>query len=99
MFKVHEHSKFPDYIAIIILYQSGKKDVTAMELWQEDSQQWKGMRRAYGGVWDMVSPPKGALTVRVLASDNDGQKWFQMRNVIPGDWKAGVPYDSTLQLF
>ena len=34
MFKVHEHSKFPDYIAIIILYQSGKKDVTAMELWQ-----------------------------------------------------------------
>ena len=66
---------------------------------QEDRQQWKGMRRAYGGVWDMVSPPKGALTLRVLASDNDGQKWFQMRNVIPADWKAGVPYDSAFELF
>ncbi|XXG79513.1 hypothetical protein AAC387_Pa09g0563 [Persea americana] len=99
IFKVLEQSKFPDYIAIIILYQAGQKDIIAMELWQEDCQQWKGMRRAYGGVWDMVNPPKGALTLRFLASDKGGQKWFQLRNVIPGDWKAGVSYDSAFQLF
>lgn len=34
MFKVHEHSKYPDYLAIVVLYQAGQKDVTAIELWQ-----------------------------------------------------------------
>lgn len=34
MFKVHEHSKFPNYIALIILYQAGQKDIIAVELWQ-----------------------------------------------------------------
>lgn len=57
------------------------------------------MRRAYGGVWDMVNPPKGALSLRFLASGDDGQKWFQLRKVIPSDWQEGVSYDSAIQLF
>ncbi|XP_058106574.1 expansin-like B1 [Magnolia sinica] len=99
MFKVHENSRFPDYLAIVILYQAGQKDITAVELWQEDCQQWTGMRRAYGGVWDMANPPKGPLNLRFQVSGDNGQKWVQLRNVIPSNWKAGVAYDSAMQLF
>jgi hypothetical protein len=34
MFKVHEHSRFPDYLAIILLYQAGQNEILAVELWQ-----------------------------------------------------------------
>lgn len=34
MFKVHEHSKFPQYLALIAIYQSGVSEITAVELWQ-----------------------------------------------------------------
>ncbi|KAF8380609.1 hypothetical protein HHK36_028097 [Tetracentron sinense] len=103
MFKVHEHSRFPYYLAIVFLYQAGQKEIVAFELWQsdlwvqEDGQQWRGMRKVYGGVWDMVHPPRGALSLRFQVSGDDG-KWVQLRNVIPGDWKAGVVYDSAIQL-
>lgn len=33
-FKVHEHSRYPDYLAIVIIYVAGKNDITAVELWQ-----------------------------------------------------------------
>jgi len=32
--KVHEHSRNPHYLAILILYLGGTYDVTAVELWQ-----------------------------------------------------------------
>lgn len=37
MFKVHEHSKQPDYLAIVIIYVSGRNDITAVQLWQVHS--------------------------------------------------------------
>ncbi|XP_077235162.1 expansin-like B1 isoform X2 [Tasmannia lanceolata] len=98
MFKIHEQSKFPDYLAIIFLYQAGHKDIIAVELWQEDCQEWREMRRAYGGVWDMANPPRGAINLRFLATGDEGQRWVQLRSVIPSDWKAGVAYDSAIQL-
>ncbi|KAF6135411.1 hypothetical protein GIB67_027285 [Kingdonia uniflora] len=97
MFKVHEHSKFPNYLAIVFLYQAGQKDVVAVELWQEDSQEWRGMRKAYGGVWDMASPPRGDLKLRFQVSGVDGQQWVQVSNAIRSNWKAGVAYDSGIQ--
>ncbi|KAF9625651.1 hypothetical protein IFM89_025136 [Coptis chinensis] len=96
MFKVHEHSRFPEYIAIILIYQAGQKDVTAVELWQADCQEWRGMRKAYGGVWDMPNPPVGALNLRFQVN---GEKWIQVSNAIPCPWKAGSAYDSTIQLY
>lgn len=56
------------------------------------------MRKPYGDVWDMENPPKGPLTVRCLTSGQDGQKWVQLTNVIPGYWQAGVAYDTSIQL-
>ncbi|KAL2233032.1 UNVERIFIED_CONTAM: Expansin-like B1, partial [Sesamum indicum] len=100
MFKVHEHSKFPNYLAIVPIYQAGIYDITAVELWQEDCKEWRGMRRAYGAVWDMANPPVGALSMRFQVSGGaygEG-KWVQIASAIPSEWKAGVAYDTSFQL-
>lgn len=34
MVQVHEHSNYPQYLAIVILYVAGQNDITAVELWQ-----------------------------------------------------------------
>ncbi|KAK6935092.1 Expansin, cellulose-binding-like domain [Dillenia turbinata] len=97
MFKVHENSRFPVYLALVVLYQAGQTEITAVELWQEDCQQWRGTRRAYGAVWDMSNPPRGSLDLRFQATSTNGE-WVLLKGVIPSDWKAGVAYDSAFQL-
>ncbi|KAJ0961601.1 hypothetical protein J5N97_001098 [Dioscorea zingiberensis] len=99
IFRVTENSKYPDYLALVILNQGGKKDITAVELWQEDHNEWRGMRRASGAVWDTVNPPKGPMNMRLQVTGDDGaQNWVQLTAVVPSDWKAGVSYDSDVQL-
>ncbi len=99
LFKVHEHSQFPHYLALVMLYQAGLSDITAVEIWQEDLQEWTGMRKSYGAVWDMPNPPKGGLNLRFQVSGRGGgQKWVLLRDLIPADWKPGFSYDSAFQL-
>ncbi|GMY29907.1 expansin-like B1 [Fagus crenata] len=98
MFKVHENSKFPNYLAIVVIYVDGQNDITAVELWQEDCQQWTAMRKAYGAVWDMASPPSGSIKLRFQVSGSAGTTWVQPRRALPSDWKVGVAYDSDIQL-
>ncbi|KAJ0961605.1 hypothetical protein J5N97_001102 [Dioscorea zingiberensis] len=99
IFRVTENSRYPDHLALVILNQAGKKDITAVELWQEDHNGWRGMRRSYGAVWDMVNPPKGPMNMRLQVSGDDGaQNWVQLTAVFPYVWKAGVSYDSDVQL-
>ncbi|MBA0796625.1 hypothetical protein Gohar_007377, partial [Gossypium harknessii] len=33
--KVHENSRNPDYLAIIMLYQAGKSDILSVDIWQQ----------------------------------------------------------------
>ncbi|KAI5602150.1 hypothetical protein POPTR_001G151500v4 [Populus trichocarpa] len=98
MFKVHEHSRFPEYLAIVLLYQAGQNEILAVELRQEDCKEWRGMRRAYGAVWDIPNPPKGAISLKLQVCGSAGVTWVQADNVLPSDWKAGVAYDSAIQL-
>ncbi|KAG5517323.1 hypothetical protein RHGRI_037918 [Rhododendron griersonianum] len=98
MVKVHEHSRFPEYLALIFLYQDGQNDITAVEVFQADCQQWKGMRKAYGAVWDMANPPPGAINIRVQVSGSAGQTWVQLSSVVSSEWKAGDVYDTSIQL-
>ncbi|KAE8055860.1 hypothetical protein FH972_012675 [Carpinus fangiana] len=69
---------------------------------KEDCQQWKGMRRAYGAVWDMANPPRpsgsGSIQLRFQVCGSAGTTWVQSRNGLPSDWKPGVAYDSAIQL-
>ncbi|CAL1401722.1 unnamed protein product [Linum trigynum] len=91
VFKVKEHSKYPDYLA-------GQYDVTAVDIWQEDCKQWRGMRRAYGAVFDVVTPPKCELRVRFQLVSSVETTWLESKIAIPGEWKAGATYDSNVQL-
>ncbi|KAL5973797.1 hypothetical protein ACLOJK_030454 [Asimina triloba] len=93
MVKVHENSRFSDYLAIIFIFQSGKKDILAVELWQQ-YEKWVAMRRAFGGVWDMPTPPKGPLKLQLLTSKAGKKKRVELMNVIPRMWKPGMAYDS-----
>lgn len=95
VFKVHEHSRFPEYLALIPIYQAGVSEITAVELWQENCKQWRGMRRAYGAVWDMPNPPEGAINLRFQVS---GSQWVELKNLISSEWKAGVTFDTAVQL-
>ncbi|KAL4556834.1 hypothetical protein LXL04_034998 [Taraxacum kok-saghyz] len=91
MLKVHEHSKFPEYLSLIAIYQAGVSEITAVEIWQENCQQWMSMRRAYGAVWDMPNPPRGqpegAINVRIQVTDCSGSKWVQLKSLIPSEWR------------
>lgn len=100
MLKLHEHSHYPNYLALILLYQAGIYDVTAVEIYEEASQEWKPCQRAFGAVWNMVIPPKGDLTVRffVCGGGNAQGKWVVASSVIPASWKPGVVFDTSIQL-
>lgn len=65
---------------------------------QEDKKQWKELRNAYGAVWHMANPPRGSLNLRLQATSGYLKKWVTLTNVIRKHWKAGVVYDSDIQL-
>lgn len=101
MIKVHERSSFPNYLAILPMYQAGTYDITSVQIWQEDCKEWRDMRRVFGAVWDMQNPRLGAaisLRAQVVGGANAETKWVQLSNVIDADWKAGVTYDAAIQL-
>ncbi|XP_061343913.1 expansin-like B1 [Gastrolobium bilobum] len=98
LLKVHESSKNPYYLAILVLYVGGTYDVTAMELWQEDSKEWRPMRRAYGAVFDAANPPRGDIKMRFQVSGSAGLNWVESKNVISSKWKGGAVYDTQIQL-
>ncbi|XP_031391373.1 expansin-like B1 isoform X2 [Punica granatum] len=98
MLKVHERSKQPSYLAIVILHVAGRNDITDVEFWQEDCQQWRPMRRAYGVVFDLENPPRGDIYIRFQVSGTNGVNWVQPKNGIPSNWKAGATYDTQIQL-
>nr|KJB25458.1 hypothetical protein B456_004G192500 [Gossypium raimondii] len=97
--KVHEHSKYPNYLAIVVLYQAGKSEILSVDIWQEDCKEWIGMRRAYGAVFDMANPPSGDISLRFQVRGSAGLTWVQAPNVIPKYWKAGVAYETDIQLY
>ncbi|XP_010677135.2 expansin-like B1 [Beta vulgaris subsp. vulgaris] len=97
--KVLDHSHFHSYLALQFLYLAGNADITAVELFEEDTLEWKRCRRAYGTVWDIANPPKGPLTVRFFldGSVNVRARWVLVPKVIPTFWQAGVTYDTSIQ--
>ncbi|KAM3233321.1 expansin-like B1 [Capsicum annuum] len=99
MVKVHEHSKNPHYLAIVVMNQGGATDILGVEVYEEETKEWISMRRAYGAVFDLWSPPSGDLKVRFLTSAGTETKWVESDNaVIPAEWKAGISIETDIQL-
>ncbi|PON34061.1 Expansin/Lol pI [Parasponia andersonii] len=97
--KIDENSSYPHYFAFVIYYQQGKKDITAVQLCETQNFVCKLLDRSHGAVWTTTSPPSGALQVRMLFSDDDGdESWVVPVNNIPEEWKAGETYDTGVQV-
>ncbi|XP_010274616.1 PREDICTED: expansin-like B1 [Nelumbo nucifera] len=99
-FKIDESSNYPNYLAFVLWYQQGKKDVTAVQLCETKNFVCKLLDRSHGAVWGSVMPPSGPLSIRMLLTDSDtgDETWLVPTNNIPQDWKAGEVYDSGVQV-
>ncbi|CAN4078074.1 unnamed protein product [Withania somnifera] len=99
MVKIHEHSKYPDYISLVVMNQGGASDILALEVYEEETSSWISMRRSYGAVWDLSNPPNGDLQVRFLISTAAETKWVQSeRAVIPAEWTVGETIETDIQV-
>ncbi|KAG2680155.1 hypothetical protein I3760_11G085800 [Carya illinoinensis] len=98
--KIDENSNYPYYLAFVIWYQQGKKDITAVQLCETRNLVCKLLDRSYGAVWTTTSPPNGPLSLRMLLGDDEeGQEpWIIPINNIPQNWKAGETYDLGVQV-
>ncbi|KAL8063455.1 hypothetical protein ABFX02_01G027100 [Erythranthe guttata] len=97
--KIDENSNYPHYLAFVIQYQQGTKDITAVQLCETQSYVCKLLDRSYGAVWTTTSPPSGPLSLRMLFSDENGDEtWVVPVNDIPEKWKPGETYDSGVQV-
>ncbi|XP_074315940.1 expansin-like B1 [Silene latifolia] len=96
--KVHEATKYPYYLAIIIVYPPGVYDVVGVQIWQEDSKTWRDMRKPYGAVWDIENPPKSeTLTFSFLLSATgsvDDGEWVDSPTYVSTSLEAGATFDT-----
>ncbi|KAL4199618.1 hypothetical protein AMTRI_Chr03g145790 [Amborella trichopoda] len=99
-FKVDEASNYPHYLAFLIWYQQGKKDIIAVQLCETKNLECKLVDRSHGAVWAVNEPPSGPLSIRLLVSggEDGDETWVVPTNTLPQDWKAGEVYDSGLQM-
>ncbi|TQD87292.1 hypothetical protein C1H46_027159 [Malus baccata] len=96
--KIDEHSNNPYYLAFVIEYQQGKKDITAVQLCETTNFVCIVMDRSFGAFWTTTSAPIGPLQIRMLFSDDDDETWVVPLNTIPQDWKVGQTYDTGVQV-
>ncbi|KAI3441916.1 uncharacterized protein J3R85_001974 [Psidium guajava] len=97
--KIDESSNNPHYLAFVIWYQEGNKDITAVQLCETQNYVCKLLDRSYGAVWTTTSPPSGPLSLRMLLSGDEGDEtWLVPVYDIPQDWKAGETYDTGVQI-
>ncbi|KAJ4728766.1 Expansin-like [Melia azedarach] len=82
--KIDENSNYPHYLAFVIWYQQGTKDITAVQLCETQNSVCKLLDRNYGAVWTTNSPLSGPLSLRMLFSGEDGdESWVVPVNNIP----------------
>jgi hypothetical protein len=79
----------PEYFAVLIKYQNGDGDLSAVELMQI------GAGTAWGAVWKINSgsPLQAPLSIRLTSSSG---KQLVASNVIPDGWKPSASYQSSV---
>uniref|UniRef100_A0ACD5V5B3 Uncharacterized protein n=1 Tax=Avena sativa TaxID=4498 RepID=A0ACD5V5B3_AVESA len=86
----------PQYFAVLVQYQNGDGDLSAVELMQSGAgAAWAPMQHSWGAVWKFsaVSDLQAPLSLRLTSSS--GTK-LVASNVIPAGWKAGATYQSAV---
>eukprot|EP00262_Sarcandra_glabra_P003409 TRINITY_DN1408_c0_g1_i2.p1 TRINITY_DN1408_c0_g1~~TRINITY_DN1408_c0_g1_i2.p1 ORF type:complete len:135 (+),score=6.22 TRINITY_DN1408_c0_g1_i2:350-754(+) len=96
--RVEESSQNPHYLAIKFLYQGGQTDIVGVDVAQVGSSSWRYMSRNYGAVWDTNRVPAGGLQLRLVVTGGYDGKNVWAKSVLPSDWKAGLIYDTGVQI-
>ncbi|RDX70856.1 Expansin-like B1 [Mucuna pruriens] len=98
--KIDESSNNPNYLAFVIWFQQGSRDITAVQLCETQNFVCKLLDRSHGAVWTTTAPPSGPLSLRMLFSaEEEGEEtWIVPVNNIPQDWQAGQTYDLGVQV-
>ncbi|KAI9089258.1 hypothetical protein K1719_029537 [Acacia pycnantha] len=91
--KIHENSRFPDYLAIAVIYVPGSNDVVSVQISNNNGGNWSPLGRSFGRVFDLANAPRGPFKVRVQFRGS--QTWVESpNNAIPANWNVGAIYDS-----
>ncbi|KAL9238459.1 hypothetical protein vseg_012876 [Gypsophila vaccaria] len=100
--RVEESSKYPDYLAIQVLYQGGQTEIVAIDVAKVGASNWRLMTRKYGAVWETQSGANGLgngpLQFRFVVTSGFDGKTIWAQNVLPQNWKNGVIYDTKVQI-
>ncbi|XP_077246771.1 expansin-like A2 [Tasmannia lanceolata] len=96
--RVEESSQNPHYLAIKFLYQGGQTDIVAVDVAQVGSSSWHYMSRNHGAIWDTNRFPSGPLQFRLVVTSGYDGRWVWAKSILPADWKAGLIYDSGVQI-
>ena len=62
--KIDESSNNPYYLAFVIWYQQGRRDITAVQLCETQNFVCKLLDRSHGAVWTTTSPPSGPFVFK-----------------------------------
>ncbi|KAK4262544.1 hypothetical protein QN277_028093 [Acacia crassicarpa] len=98
LIRIHETSKFPDYLALVVLYVPGQFDVASVEIFQVGGNEWRTMRRAFGAVFDILDAPRQPIIVTLHLIGSAGRYLVESKSAIPRDWKIGASYDTQLHI-
>ncbi|XP_068639522.1 expansin-like B1 [Aristolochia californica] len=70
-FEIAEASNYPNYLAFVIWYQQGMRDVIAMQLCETHNQVCKLLDRTHGAIWGLCHLPEVILSIKMLLSDGE----------------------------
>uniref|UniRef100_R7W5X8 Uncharacterized protein n=1 Tax=Aegilops tauschii TaxID=37682 RepID=R7W5X8_AEGTA len=96
VFKVDACSN-PNYLAVLIEYEAGDGDLSAVELQQRDIG-WASMQELSGAVWKYSSRSTLQAPISIRLTSGSGKQLIAS-NVIPSGWQAGRTYRSIVNYY
>ena len=88
MFKVHENSRYPQYLAVAMLYVSGENDVLAVEIWQVITYKLTSKQLIFGP----------STHVMLLLVQKDCRDWVPMRRAFGAVFDISNPSPGDINL-